>query len=323
MLLIFLNSDENGVVNVCRWLSYLNKEYILICENDVIEFIYTSLEADSFIIKINNRIIESSCIEGIWFRKIPFNLTEESSRLIIGNPTLDAVFKTYINLELSTLSEYLNILSHESMKTVGSSQTIYVNKLLQLHYAKKVGIKIPQTEILTDLGKFSEKFGNSTAITKGIYDTFIFNTGAYSGSSRISQIQAEDVDKWDVKTLRPSLFQAYVEKLFEIRSFFFKEKFYSMAIFSQANEKTKIDFRNYDMDKPNRMVPFILPECIEEKLKSIARYLLIDTGSFDLIYGLDDEIYFLEVNPVGQFDFVSGMCNYNIEKVITKYFVNE
>lgn len=34
-----------------------------------------------------------------------------------------------------------------------------------------------------------------------------------------------------------------------------------MAIFSQQNEKTKIDFRNYDYSRPNRVVPY---ECQDD-----------------------------------------------------------
>lgn len=323
MLLIFIDSNENGVDNVCHWLKYLNKKFFLVYENDTIEFIYTSLHSKEFIFKINNSIFKSSTIEGIWFRKIPFNLTEISSPVVVNNPILNSVFKTYINLELNTLSEYLNIVCHENLKTLGSSKTLYVNKLMQLFYAQKVGLKIPQSEIITNLNDFSLKFGDSNAITKGIYDTFLFNTGSYVGSSKISQINLKDINEWGTKKSIPSLFQLYIEKVFEIRSFYFNGNFYSMAIFSQSNEKTKIDFRNYDMAKPNRMVPFILPAQIESKLREILNYLSIDTGSFDLIYGIDDEYYFLEVNPVGQFDFLSGMCNYNIEKIISNYFINE
>lgn len=323
MLLIFIDTNENGVDNVCKWLDYLDIKYNLIYENDLIEFKYTSLHSNEFTFKINNINFDSSTIKGIWFRKTPFNLSETVSTLITNNSVLDSVIKTYVNLELNTLSEYLNIICHENFKTIGSSKTLYANKLIQLFYAKKVGLKIPQSEIITDLNDFYLKFGNSNTITKGIYDTFLFNTGTYVGSSKISQVNVNDISMWNTKNVIPSLFQLYIEKHFEIRSFYFKNKFYSMAIFSQSNEKTRIDFRNYDMNKPNRMVPFLLPEEIEAKLREILDYLSLDTGSFDLIYGLDGEYYFLEVNPVGQFDFLSGMCNYNIEKIISNYFNNE
>jgi glutathione synthase/RimK-type ligase-like ATP-grasp enzyme len=92
-----------------------------------------------------------------------------------------------------------------------------------------------------------------------------------------------------------------------------------MAIFSQSNEKTKIDFRNYDLQKPNRTVPYNLPKEIILKLKKLTKALALRTGSIDLIKAKDGQYYFLEVNPVGQFGMVSRPCNYNIEMKIAKF----
>ena len=89
-----------------------------------------------------------------------------------------------------------------------------------------------------------------------------------------------------------------------------------MAIFSQQKESTSIDFRNYDVKNPNRYVPFSIPKSIESKLKLFMKKLDLKTGSIDLIVTPNDEYVFLEVNPVGQFDFVSVNCNYYIEKEI-------
>ena len=44
----------------------------------------------------------------------------------------------------------------------------------------------------------------------------------------------------------------------------------------------------------------------------------INTGSIDLIYSLSNEYVFLEVNPQGQFDWLSKNCNYYIEKDIAE-----
>ena len=46
--------------------------------------------------------------------------------------------------------------------------------------------------------------------------------------------------------------------------------------------------------------------------------LKLKNGSIDIIKGIDNEYYFLEVNPVGQFGMVSKPCNYNIENFISK-----
>jgi D-alanine-D-alanine ligase-like ATP-grasp enzyme len=96
-----------------------------------------------------------------------------------------------------------------------------------------------------------------------------------------------------------------------------------MAIFSQANEKTRIDFRHYDREKPNRTVPYILPEAIEDKLLQFMNELKLASGSIDMLVDQQYNYYFLEVNPIGQFSQVSLPCNYYLEKKIAEYLITE
>ena len=65
-----------------------------------------------------------------------------------------------------------------------------------------------------------------------------------------------------------------------------------MAVFSQENNKTAQDFRNYDQDNPNRTVPYKLPVRIISKLTRLTRKLSLNTGSIDLIRSIDGEYYF-------------------------------
>ena len=119
----------------------------------------------------------------------------------------------------------------------------------------------------------------------------------------------------------PSLFQEEIIKEYELRSFYLDGRFYSMAIFSQNNKKTKVDFRNYDLKHPNRTVPYKLCEIVQERLKKTFTELKLKTGSADLIKGKDGEYYFLEINPVGQFTQVSMPCNYQLEKKIAEFII--
>lgn len=77
------------------------------------------------------------------------------------------------------------------------------------------------------------------------------------------------------------------------------------------------------VSKPNRIVPYLLPKDIENKLKNMFKSLNLNCGSLDLIKTPSQEYYFLEVNPFGQFDMLSKACNYSIEKCIAKKLINE
>ncbi len=93
-----------------------------------------------------------------------------------------------------------------------------------------------------------------------------------------------------------------------------------MAIFSQNDSKTEVDFRKKTEDSQVRNVPYRLPEHIREKLIEVAAKLRLDTGSFDMIVDTDNNYIFLEVNPLGQFSMTSFPCNYYLERKLQKHY---
>jgi hypothetical protein len=94
-----------------------------------------------------------------------------------------------------------------------------------------------------------------------------------------------------------------------------------MAIFSQGDRQTEVDFRRYNRTRPNRAVPYRLPGDIVGKLRTLMGSLGMDTGSQDLIRTPDGRHVFLEVNPAGQFGMVSHRCNYHLEKRMAEYLI--
>ncbi len=55
---------------------------------------------------------------------------------------------------------------------------------------------------------------------------------------------------------------------------------------------------------------------MELKINAFMQDVNLNSGSLDFIYTPEREFVFLEVNPVGQFDWLSTHCNYFIEKHI-------
>lgn len=197
-----------------------------------------------------------------------------------------------------------------------------LNKMETLKLAESVGIMVPKLIITTvkkDVTSFYEKHGD--LITKSIVDADLLSLGEKKLdllTKVISKREIEDLPQ----TFFPTLFQNKVEKSFEIRTFFIKDEYYSMAIFSQNDDSTSVDFRNYNTRKPNRYVPFQLPKEEEVKLKKLMNIIGLTTGSIDILVEKETRnFYFLEVNPVGQLGMVSESCNYCLEKKIAEKLI--
>jgi len=196
-----------------------------------------------------------------------------------------------------------------------------VNKLEVLNEARKVGLKTPQTYICStksELINFIKE--HKRIITKDINKPlFFYNKNLYYNT--ITKEVTKSIINKLPKNFTPSFFQCLIEKQFEIRVFYLDGNLYSMAIFSQNDSKTSIDFRDYNLQKPNRFVPYIVPENIRSKIVNLMKRLKLTTGSIDLIYDKNSEYIFLEINPIGQFSMVSNPCNYFLEKKVAQHLI--
>jgi hypothetical protein len=194
------------------------------------------------------------------------------------------------------------------------------NKVDVLLKAKKWGIKVPEwivTEEKESAISFAKYYGEVACKS---FTTIFFHEKEITYKNLTERLTYLDIQSFPIR-FTPRFFQQYIHKKYELRSFYFHGEFFTYAILSQNNPKTATDFRNYDNDKPNRCVPFDLPRDYSTQLSGLAKSLELDTGSFDILVDANDEYYFLEVNPVGQFGAGSYDCNTNIEEHIANHLI--
>jgi ATP-GRASP peptide maturase of grasp-with-spasm system len=221
----------------------------------------------------------------------------------------------FLNTEKSVAIKFLlSLLEHYVQNRISGFFAPNVNKLFQLQIAKKVGLCIPDSYILSENHL---EYGNF--ITKSLDNVFDFVKDKYSIINYTNKINDSDLEK--IKT--QSFVQKCIDKKFEVRVFYLHGITYSMGIFSQRNEKTEIDFRHYDEDFPNRNPPIKLPKKLDKKIKNFMTTLNLECGSLDFIYNVAGEFVFLEVNPIGQFGMTSSPCNYYLERIIAKHLLGE
>lgn len=301
---IATESNDCSTNKVIDWLVVLKNHFI---RKNV------DLDFNDFNILIDNEINQTSIKDYvIWNRRgylpiIPFELKR-------------TLWIDYLKKEQLPVLELFELLN--SKNYIGSYfKELSNNKIINLNFAKQVGFVVPETIITNnkkDLLYFLKE--NKKYITKSLVHPPSLETedSYYSGSGTTFF----DIDLvYDF--FAPSLVQEYIEKEIEIRVFFIENRYYTMAIFSQNDEQTKTDFRNYNKARPNRNVPFILPNEIIKKIKLFVKKIKCNTGSIDLILTPDGEYVFLEINPMGQYDWVSVNCNYYIDKHIAEILIKK
>ncbi|MEI7597424.1 MAG: grasp-with-spasm system ATP-grasp peptide maturase [Bacteroidota bacterium] len=318
MILILSNENDLSTCEVLEWITYFGCKYIRLNETDNVYFKKLKIEnkQTSILVENQDNDINLSDFSSYWYRRGSFNLSNFKWELPIQNDLINHLYK-----ERFFLLDYIYS-TLDSIHGLGCFNTSTSSKLKSLHCASICELIIPQTNIVVNKKQVEQIFleGNSL-ITKCIQDMPQFKV-----DGKLCFLYTEELDNLKISELSdefaPSIVQNKIDKKYELRIFYINKKCYSMAIFSQNDEKTAIDFRKYNLSRPNRSIPYKLPKEIEIKIIKFMKYMNLDTGSIDMIYTPNKEYVFLEVNPIGQFGMVSTPCNYLLEKKIARYLVN-
>lgn len=296
MILIISENNERTTNEVIRWLISLGKKFIRVHEDEIFTI---RIKEKRIYIESNRNCFFIDEVTSVWYRRGGLKFSRKKYDNLAVN--------LHMNEHQHWLENYVrNYL--ENKNHINKETNYHVNKLIVLTTAKDIGFDVPEyflTETTDDIDL--EKY-----IIKPIAGNGILKFDDYYGVMYTSIVKNKEKEDFYI-----TFFQEKIEKDFEIRSFYLNGRIWSMAIFSQNDNQTKIDYRKYNKQKPNRNVRYNLPKNIEEKITVLMNKLDLNSGSIDFIKSKNN-IYFLEVNPIGQFGNVSFYCNYNLDYEVAK-----
>lgn len=311
MILIISESHDVSCNYTCEWLKYLEADFIRY--NNPTEHIISNITISNkndidLNFKFKNKIINKDTIKVTWFRRGYVKL-------------MHAIPPFLIEQENSHLNKYLNdenkrfiAFSYEYFGKIIINNPFHYNshKLFMLKQAIDNGLSIPPT-IITNNRKDVVKFKKieKEIISKAIQDVY-----GYKKNGKYYVHRTSIIDDAYIKQLPEcfgySLFQKRIKADYELRIFFILGEIYSCAIFGDELG----DIRMADANgAPKRIVTYDLDAAIKEKIVNFMNASGLKSGSLDMMVKGNDH-YFLEVNPVGQYDYVSKNCNLFIDKQI-------
>jgi glutathione synthase/RimK-type ligase-like ATP-grasp enzyme len=253
--------------------------------------------------KFSYSILGETDFQSVWFRRTKLPEIQELSfndKLYILNE-IDTVIKNlFAVIESNWLSEPFYVYKAE-------------NKLLQLKTAQKIGFKIPPTLITTIKENLRDFFyqNKESIIIKPLSQTRvgIEKSQSFLFTNIITKGQIDNLDEYD---LTPCIYQKNIEKEYELRVTVVKDKVFAAAVDSQDFEETKLDWRRERL--AFRKVD--LPSEIERLCINIVKELNLKFGAIDLIKTKNNEYYFLEVNPNGQWVWIETQTGLEISESI-------
>ncbi len=254
----------------------------------------------------------------IWFRK---NFREEYLEGVEEYLTLTTSEKKFVRREWRKIFDNLRFIVEEmKVPNLGLSKFMTpsnVNKLEVLYHAKKVGLNIPKSYLTNN---FELLESHISWITKPVGEfSFLENKANIRGpyTTKISKKECLDFNCSSI-----SFFQEMITNLGDVRVFYLAGSLYAGVIHKDTKSSSDIDFRiNSSADEDLFWKNYIIPTETKEKVNLLMKGLQMNFGILDFILTDLNNLIFLEVNVGGQFGDLGFECNFNFEKIISKYIM--
>ena len=138
-----------------------------------------------------------------------------------------------------------------------------------------------------------------------------------------NEVSEDDIESLDNLRYCPMQFQEKIEKKLELRTTVVGDHAFTIAIDSQQNKKTELDWRRLAQQTTRNWFAYDLPEDIIKKLVEYNRYFHLNYSAVDILLTPDDEYIFLEANPAGEFDWADTRLDGVISEHIAKVLMGE
>jgi glutathione synthase/RimK-type ligase-like ATP-grasp enzyme len=174
------------------------------------------------------------------------------------------------------------------------------SKLDQLRIAQKCGFRVPRTLITNEANQALQFFQEVQDVCiKSVYGPEIIYQEEYYPFFTIKLTEEEKIENLSLVEKCPTLFQEFIQKQFDLRVVVIGDTFHAVEIHSQEDTRTKEDFR---VISPDRMVHKVhnLSDSFKSQIKAFTEYYNLVYSAFDFVVTANNDYYFLENNPNGQ-----------------------
>lgn len=318
MILVVAEPDDPHALEVTKHLTHLGANYVCFHTVDFPNSIGGTFEYSNGKKRLyfgsDSTRFELADITTVWFRrlfpaKIATDITPEDREFALAESE-------------HFLQSAWRFLRHCYCVNPRSDSAIAASKPYQLSVAQSIGFEIPRT-LVTNETKVVLSFFDSclqgmiykplTSYARNLDAPLTGGAPLTVLTSRISKSTLEE--RLSLIAVAPCIFQEYVPKDVELRITVVGRELFCAAIHSQKSEKSKHDWRRYDLEN-TPYTTYELPDALCELILKFMDEMGLEYGCLDFILTPDGRYVFLEVNPGGQWLWVEYLTGLPITQSI-------
>jgi glutathione synthase/RimK-type ligase-like ATP-grasp enzyme len=170
-------------------------------------------------------------------------------------------------------------------------------KVRQLQIARRVGLSIPDT-LVTNQPDAARQFVEAHGVGRVVRKAF---RNIAQAPRETHLLREEDLALLDSVRYTPVIFQRFVPAGLDLRVTVVEDDIFAAAITSE--DRYAADYRPGLASA--KVVPYELPPAVAEKLLELMKIFGLQFGAVDFRVTPDGDHVFLEVNPAGEYLFIS------------------
>lgn len=196
------------------------------------------------------------------------------------------------------------------------------HKLLQLRVAQAVGFKVPETVITNDAAEVRRAFErfDGQMIAKPVRTGYVEVQGQ-AHAIFTSAVVRSDLDDMRGAELSPVIYQPLIPKRCDLRVTVVGEELFIAEIHSQTNDAAKVDWRKTDDPLLPHQRGSVPPETAAA-IRDFMSRLNLTFGALDFVVTPEGELFFLEVNPNGQWLWLDDQLDLGISEAVAAWLAN-
>jgi glutathione synthase/RimK-type ligase-like ATP-grasp enzyme len=233
--------------------------------------------------------IDLAEVGAVWYRRIrPHkmhdDLADETARLFAWSESNEALLGVWYSLDCFWMNP-------------PTADEVAQRKIRQLQMARRVGLSIPETLVTNEpaLARgFLEQHGPGNVIRKAFRNIA-------QAPRETSVVREQDLVLIDAVRYAPVIFQRYVPADLDLRVTVVESDVFAAAIRSEPDYQ--VDYRVGLASATVR--PYKLPDEVSVRLLELMKAFGLNFGAIDMRVTPEGEHVFLEVNPAGEYLFIS------------------
>ena len=237
----------------------------------------------------------------------------------IDDAVTDPAWRVFAqNESRSALSGFLRLIDHARWVNHPTMIAEAEHKLLQLAHARRAGLRIPRTAVTNnpEAARAFVTMLRTTVVAKTICSPLVTLTPPQFVYTR--RLSGSDLQQLDAVALSPCILQEWIPKKFEVRVVVVGDCAYAVAIDSGDLD----DWRIRDVQQlPHSYHE--LPDNISTKCVSLVHDFGLLYGALDFIVTPSEEYVFLELNPNGEWGWLTETLGDTIQNALARQLATQ